>query len=134
MVIGFGLLFLSALAIMVFYTYWCDTKYFYRIYALYGSEIHLNLICMNGNKLEYHESIKFISNDNIFYACSEGCKEHIIQHYDKVAFVKDAYTGDTICKSGALIGLKERGKPNVVYFENIQNLNNYYANKTSKNK
>jgi len=132
MIIGFSLLLMVAIVVLVFFLYWCDTKFFYRSYSLYGDEIPHNLICMNGNKLEHHESVQFIYNANVFYACSEKCKEHIFRHYDKVAFVADAFSGDTICKSDALIALKERGKPDIVYFKNMQNLKNYYAAKQEK--
>jgi hypothetical protein len=64
--------------------------------------------------------------------CSEHCKKSIINHFEEVAFVEDAFSGDTICKAGALIGLKERGKPVIVYFKNINNFKSYYASKKIK--
>jgi hypothetical protein len=81
---------------------------------------------MNGNKLEHHESNKFIVTDKTFYACSIKCKKHIIQHYENVAFIKDAFSGDTICKADALVGLKKRGNPEVIYFKNKHSFNNFY--------
>jgi hypothetical protein len=123
---SFFTLLLATLFTMVFFTYWCDTKFFYRKYALYGKEIPHQLICMNGNKLEYHESSKIIINDKAFYACSDKCKNHLIKHYDNAAFVTDAFTGDTISKSGSLVGLKEKGKPGIIYFKNKQSFDSYY--------
>lgn len=132
MIIVFSLLFILMTSIYVFYTNWCETKYTYRIFAMYGKEIPKNLVCMNGNKLEHHESIKFISNDHIFYVCSVRCKENIIHHYENLAFISDAFSGDTICKANALIGIRERGKPEVVYFKDADNFNNYYLAINSK--
>jgi hypothetical protein len=126
LIIRFGLLLLFLCLILVFVTYWCDTKYNYRKTLLYGKEIPGKLICMNGNSIKYHKTIKVTLSGNIFYACSEKCINTIIDHYDITAFTADAFSGDTICKSSAIIGLKERGNPNVVYFENAQNFESYF--------
>jgi len=129
MIIGFSLLILVVISVNVFYVFWCDVKYNYRISTLFGNEVPANLICMHENKLEYHEGIMVELNDYTFYTCSEHCKKSIINNYEEEAFIEDAFSGDTICKAGALIGLKERGKPRVIYFKNIQNFKKYYATK-----
>jgi hypothetical protein len=81
---------------------------------------------MNGNSITYHKTIKVTLRGTIFYACSEKCINTIIDHYDITAFTADAFSGDTICKSSAIIGLKERGNPSVVYFKNAQNFESYF--------
>jgi ribosomal protein L24E len=126
LIIRFGLLLLILCLILVFVTYWCDTKYNYRKTLLYGKEIPGKLICMNGNSITYHKTIKVTLRGNTFYVCSEKCKNTIIDHYDITAFTADAFSGDTICKSNAIIGLKVRGNPSVVYFENTQNFEGYF--------
>jgi hypothetical protein len=40
--------------------------------------------------------------------------------------VPDAFSGNSINKSDALIGLKEKGEPELVYFKNKQTMNEYY--------
>jgi len=81
---------------------------------------------MNSNRLTYHDSEEFTLNDGIFYACSENCRKTLTIHYDEIADVADAYSGDTILKCDAIIGLKERGEPDLAYFMNAQNFKIYY--------
>jgi hypothetical protein len=40
--------------------------------------------------------------------------------------VRDAFSGDSINKSEALIGLKDKGKPELVFFKNEETFNHYY--------
>lgn len=126
------LLFIGIIVINVFFVFWTDTKYIFREWTFYGKEIPPKFICMAGNKLEFKESKPFNINGNSFYACSEGCKKSIKKNYNEKAFVADALSGDTICKADAVIGLKVRGSPDVVYFKNKQNFKNYYGAKTNK--
>jgi hypothetical protein len=132
LIIGFGSLLLLLGIILVFVTYWCDSKYYYRKTMLYGKEIKEKLICMNGNALAYHETIKFSVNRKVFYACGEGCRKTITNHYDSIAFAADAFSGDTICKSNAIVGLAERGDSRVIYFKSIQNFDKYYQTEKRK--
>jgi len=99
---------------------------------LYGKEIPGELVCMNDNSLQYHESSKVVKENKAFYMCSSKCQEHLNKHFREVAYAADAFSGDTICKSDALIGLKERGKPGVIYFKNNLNFKKYYATKPKK--
>jgi hypothetical protein len=126
LLVCFGLLLLGLILVFVLYTYWHDTQYTYRKYALYGKEVPKRVVCMSGNSLQYHESIIVEHENQTHYVCSHECHEHLINHYQEVAFTRDAYSGDTICKSNAIIGLKERGNPSVVYFENTQNFESYF--------
>lgn len=131
MLISFSLLLLSLILTLVFYTYWCDTKYTYRKFALYGKEVPNELVCMCDNRLQIHESLKIMHENKAFYICSSRCNQHLINQYREVAFVTDAYSGKIICKSEAIVGLKEKNQPMLVYFENIENFNFFY---TAKNK
>jgi len=132
LLIGFGLLLLVLVLVFAFYTYWHDTQYTYRKFALYGKEVPEDIVCMSGNSIQFHGSINIMFKNQTYYVCSHGCHEHLINHYQEVAFTLDSFSGDTICKSNSIIGLKERGKPNVIYFKNRQNFNNYYKAEKSK--
>ncbi len=129
MLTGFSILFLIVLSILVFYTYWCDTKYIWRKSALYGKEIPKTLVCVSHNSLLYHESVKLVVEGSPYYICSHDCHEQLLKHFQEVAYALEAFSGDTICKANALIGLKERGKPELVYFKNKQNFKKYYDSK-----
>ena len=120
------------MSILIFYIYWCDTKFTYRKFALYGKEVPKSLVCMLHDSMQYHESFKVELNDKTFYVCSHYCYHHLIECFQEHALVPDAFSGDTICKANAVVGFKEKGKPNIIYFKNIKNLNKYYA--TRKNK
>jgi len=124
--IVFGILFLSLISILIFYTYWCDTKYAWRKIAWYGNEVPGNQCCMNEDKLQFHESAEIVFDDKTYYFCSKECFNHLVKHYKEVAIVSDAFTGDLINKADAIIGLKEKNKPEIVYFKNIENFNQFY--------
>ncbi|MDQ1769349.1 hypothetical protein GQR60_00780 [Labilibaculum sp. A4] len=132
MLISFSLLLLTLILTLVFYTYGCDTKYAYEKFALYRKEVPKELVCMSDNRLQYHESSKIMHKNKAFYICSSRCNQHFINHYREVAFVTDAYSDKIICKSDAIVGLKEKNQPMLVYFENIENFKNFYIAKTSK--
>tara|TARA_R110001583_G_scaffold10417_12_gene47976 strand:- start:36522 stop:36995 length:474 start_codon:yes stop_codon:yes gene_type:complete len=129
---SFSILFISLISILIFYTYWCDTKYAWRKITLYGKEIPKNLVCVSHNTLQYHESIMVIVEGSPYYICSDDCHQHLLKYFQEVAFAPDAFSGDTICKADALIGFKEKSNPKVVYFKNEQNFKNYYDANTSK--
>jgi len=126
-IIGFSTLILIVISINVFFVFWCDVKFTYRVLTLYGNEVAPDLICMHGNKLEHHESLKVVKENQTFYLCGAAtCRQHFKNHFREVAYTTDAFSGDTICKADALIGLKEKGQPNVAYFKNRQSFNKYY--------
>ena len=114
------------MSVLIFYTYWCDTKFAYRKLAFYGNEVPKSLVCMVHNSLQHHESLKVVQNAKTFYVGSHNCHEHLIEYYKEYAFTLDAFIGDTICKANALIGLKIRSKPELVYFNNKLNFKKYY--------
>lgn len=126
LLISFSSLILVTVSIFVFYTNWCNTKYTYRQYALYGKEIPPELVCMNGNNLKIHESLEKNYQGKIYYFCSNDCFNHFANYFRQNAFVLDSFSGDTICKADALIGLKNQGNPAVVYFKNRKTFNQYY--------
>jgi len=81
---------------------------------------------MNGNNLLIHESPKVRYKGKTYHFCSQYCYGHLVDHFQKVAFIPDSFSGDTICKADALIGLKNRGKSEVVYFRNKKTFRQYY--------
>ena len=126
LLISFSILILLTVSVFVFYTYWCDTKYTYRQYVLYGKEIQPELVCMNGGNLKIYESSEKSYQGKNYYFCSRDCYNHFVNHFRQGAFVPDSFSGDTICKADTLIGLKNRGKSSVVYFKNKKTFNQYY--------
>lgn len=132
LLISFSSLFVFIILYLVFHVFWNDTKYAYRQYALFGKEVPVELVCMNGNKLLHHKSIKLSYKGINYFFCNKSCYDHFVNHFMEDAFISDPLSGDTICKADALIGLKEKGEPKLVYFKNIQNLKKYYEAKNSK--
>jgi len=105
---------------------WCELKLYYMEVFLYRKEISPVNVCMCGNNLKIHGSKKFRFHEKEFYTCSKDCAEDLKMNYDSLAFIQDALTGKTICKADAIIGLKARREPEVIYFENEENLRHYY--------
>ncbi len=124
--ISFGLLFVFIILYLVFHTFWYDTKYAYRQYAFYGKQVPANIICMKGDKLLTHKSLKLSYKGKDYFFCNRDCYDHLVNHYKKDAVIPDPLSGDTICKANALIGLKNRGEPEIVYFQNIETFKQYY--------
>jgi hypothetical protein len=56
MLISFGIVFIGVLCVLVFYTYWCDTRLTWRKIARYDIEVPGNWTCMNGDDLQIHEN------------------------------------------------------------------------------
>ena len=125
----FGFLLLCVVSILIFRNYGHDTRFLYRKITLYGKEIPLKLVCMNSPNLQFHETSKVVYESKTYYFCSQECFNHLVKHFEEVAFTTDAYTGDTINKADAVIGLKVRWKPELVYFKNKQNFKKYYETK-----
>lgn len=126
LIIGFGLLVVVVVSVLTFYTYGCDTRFLYHKWAWYGNEIPGEWACMNGNNLQLHKTAKAAYKNKVYYFCSPECYNHLVKHFTEVAMVPDAYSGDSINKADALIGLKEKGKPELVYFKNAETLRQYY--------
>jgi hypothetical protein len=115
--------------INVFYIHWCDTRYFFRKQFLYGKELSPDLVCETENVLKHHKTNKVRVDNKTFWICSSECKHHIVKHNQQHAYAVDALTGDSICKAGAVIGLKEKGEPVIAYFKNKLTMNKYYEQK-----
>merc|ERR1711879_359100 len=117
MLISFSIVFLF-ITILLILIYWCDFQFNYRKMTLYGKEVPKNLVCMVHDNMQHHESSKIEFNNKLFFVCSHDCHLHLTDYYQDDAFALDAYSGDTICKASALIGLQEKSKPNLIYFKN----------------
>ena len=129
LLISFSSLFVFIIFYLVFHTFWHDTKYTYRQYALYGKQVPAELVCMNGDKLLKHESIKLSYKGKKYSFCNQDCYDHFVNHFTEDAFISDPLSGDTICKAAALLGLKNRGNPDIVYFQNRKTFNQYYKSR-----
>lgn len=129
MLISFSILLLSLMSILIFYTYRCETRFAWRKIVWYGQNMLENWICMNGDNLQIHESTKAVFENKVYYFCSQQCFNHLAKHFKEVAMVADAFSGDSINKADAIIGLKTRNKQDVVYFKNKENFNRYYETK-----
>jgi hypothetical protein len=129
MLISFSILLFIVLSVLIFYTYRCETRLAWRKITWYGKEIPDNWVCTNGDNLQIHESTKAVFDDKIYYFCSQQCFNHLAKHFKEVAIVADAVSGDSINKSDAIIGLKKRNKPELVYFRNKENFKEYYESK-----
>ncbi|MFZ5432110.1 MAG: hypothetical protein ACOZDD_17945 [Bacteroidota bacterium] len=131
LIISFSLLIVATVSVLTFYTYGCDTRLLYHKWAWYGKEIPDEWACMNGNNLTMHKSSKVAYKNKTYYFCRQECFNHLVRHFTEVAMIPDAFSGDSINKSDALIGLKEKGKPELVYFKNKQTMNEYYEQKNN---
>ncbi len=129
LLISFSSLFVFIIFYLVFHTFWHDTKYTYRQYALYGKQVPAELVCMNGDKLLKHESIKFSYKGKKYSFCNQDCYDHFVNHFTEDAFISDPLSGDTICKADALLGLKNQGNPEIVYFQNLKTFNQFYKSR-----
>ncbi len=103
MLISFSFLFLFIVSVLVFYTYWHDTRFLYRKFALYGKEVPGKMICMNNNSLQFNETSKVVYESKTYYFCSQECFNHLVKHFQEVAFTTDAYTGDQSTKRRLLL-------------------------------
>lgn len=116
------------------YTYWDQIKYNYRKNALYGKVVPADWICMSGNYFMKHKTIKFVFKDKVFYMCSENCEIAIMNDYRKLAFTKDTISGEWINKADAIPGLRQKNKPEIIYFADMKNFQAYYKNEKKKSK
>lgn len=124
--IGFISVIFIAIAINIIVSYWCEIELIYREKTNFGIAVSPDFICMSGDKMDYHKTTVLICNEKQFYVCSDHCSQKIKSHFQEFAFANDALSGKPICKADALIGLKTKNQPAVVYFENAENLKEYY--------
>lgn len=129
LLISFGSFFILAIFFNIFIVFRYDTKFVYRQYALYGKQVPAELVCMNGDKLINHKSIKLSYKGKNYFFCNKSCYDHLVNYFSKDAFTFDPFSGDTICKADALIGLRNLGEPEIIYFQNIKTFNQYYKSK-----
>jgi hypothetical protein len=127
LIVYFSTLIVALFSVLTFYTYGCETRYLYHKWAWYGKEIPAEWVCMNSDKIQLHKTLNATYNNRTYYFCSQNCFNHMVRHFTKVAMVPDAFSGDSIYKSDALIGLKAKGEPELVYFKNTKTLSRYYA-------
>lgn len=111
---------------LTFYTYGCETKFSFRKWAWYGKRIPSEWVCMSGDNLQLHKPSRIEYRKNTYYICSQTCFNHLVNHFSKVSIIQDAFTGDTIPKTNAIVGLKDIGQPLIVYFKNERNFEKYY--------
>lgn len=126
LIISFSLLMMSTIFVLTFYTFGCDTRFLYHKWVWYGNKIPLDWVCMKSDNLQLHKTVKFNYNEKLYYFCSQHCFDEMLKNYEEIAMLPDAFSGDSINKADALIGLKEKGKPELIYFKNKQTFNRYY--------
>jgi hypothetical protein len=131
LVLSFSLLIFIALSILIFFTFRCDTLLLYHKWAWYGKKIPIEWTCMGDNNLHIHKTQRYQYNQKTYTFCNKKAFNHLKKHFEEVAIVIDAFSGDSIQKADALIGLKQKGKPELVYFKNQDTFNNYYESNKS---
>jgi YHS domain-containing protein len=117
---------LVTILILVFYTYWHDTRFYYREYAMYGKQISGELICFHENTLQHFKGQKTVYKGKDYYFCSAGCANHYMDYLEEHSHVNDAFSGEEIHKEDAILGLKYKGKSEIAYFKNLKNFIAYY--------
>lgn len=119
--------------LLVFVTYWCDTKFSYRMYSLYGKEVPAKLTCIAEAVLKVHETSSIATPKGTVYLCSRHKNSWINNQAAVPTSIEDAYTHEPMNKIFAIVGLKKRGEPHLVYFKNGQNFQRYYSERESDN-
>jgi len=105
---------------------WCVIRLKYRMHFMYGKAIHPDWVCMNGNELELHITEGHALNKFTYFVCSHECFNRISKNYQGSCFTRDTITGQTVNKADAVIGLRSKNKPDVVYFANRSSFMKYY--------
>lgn len=128
------LIFLGCMLSVIFYhafvTFECDTRFLIHKWTWYKKPIPLEWTCFKGKNLLVHKGIKEDYNGKTYFFCSKSCYIHFLNDLkDKNLRVTDAFTGDTILKIEAIVGLRQIGKSKLVYFKNSNSFNSYYAHK-----
>jgi hypothetical protein len=124
--IGLGTFLLIGSTVWIIAYYGCEIRYWYRLRAFYGKEIKAEWVCMDGNLFREHKTLKYDINYHLFNVCSTGCYEDLSSNFKAAAFATDTISGKKVFKSDAVIGLKSKKKPDLIYFENRQNFSKYY--------
>lgn len=110
------------------YFYWPEVRFICQENFVFGPEVQQNIVCMAGDNMKVHETTKVMVNGKIFYTCSAHCADILKRKFHEIGFSKDTVTGKTICKSDALIGLENRHRTHVLYFESKESFKKYYQN------
>jgi len=126
-IISLSTIFSILLSGVILFNHWCDIRYWYRLRKSYGKELGPEWVCMDGDKLRKHKTMAYDINSHLFHVCSEGCYEYLSTHFQTAAYKTDTISGKKILKSDALIGLKSKKSPDVIYFEDRQTFNKYYV-------
>lgn len=130
--IGLGTFLLIGSTVWILAYYGCEIRYKYRMKALYGKVVPVDLICMSGNYLMKHKTLKFVYKDKVFQMCSENCEIGLINDFNELAFTKDTISGNLINKADAIPGLRQKNRPEIIYFGDMKNLRVYYKNEKKK--
>ncbi len=127
LLISFTISIVLVFFILTFYMFRCETRFLYHQWVWYGKKVPVEWTCLNGSQLLIHESSSVKINEKTLYFCSQQCLNHYVNNTISSLKIVDAYSGDSIFKADALIGIKEKGKPDLLYFKNAETLNQYYA-------
>lgn len=122
-----GILIFILASIQIFYINECASIYFIRTYYLFNREVPTNIVCMAESKLKHHKTNSIKIQEQEFNLCSNKCLSIFKNKYGILETTEDAFSHEQISKSSAIIGLKERGEPELVYFKNQHNFNSYYS-------
>lgn len=125
--LSFSLIFFCIVLILVFFTYWCDTRYAYRMYSLYGKRVPPTMACFAENILREHETQLLKTSKGAVYVCSMHCRVWIGRNLERAVYAEDAFSHEPLVKSSSIIGLQKRGEPQLVYFKNDRNFKRYYG-------
>jgi len=96
------------------------------MHFMYGKVIHPEWVCMNGNELEPHNTDSYTLNKLPYFVCSHECYNRISNNYQAFGFAKDTISGKVVNKTNAVIGLRSKNEPEVIYFANQANFLKYY--------
>lgn len=126
--VSFSILFISIVSILVFYTYRCETRFVWHKWSWYGKKVPVEWTCINGKYLQIHKSVKMEYNGKSYYFCGQKCYNHFISHIQEKEYkVADSFSGDSIYKETAIIGLKIKGEAELVFFKNTSSFEKYYS-------
>lgn len=100
---------------------------FYRKWTWYGKKIPGEWACMDDNHLIVRKTQRYCYKEKSYFFCCRKSFIPLKQHFKEVVIAVDAFSGDSINKADALIGLRQRGKPELVYFKNEYTFRKYYG-------
>lgn len=125
-IIGFSIAFTVIMVAMVFYTYGCDTMFAIRQYSLFQKALSTEKVCMIDNQMKRHSTDSYLVQQQKIKVCGKNCESIMEHHVEEVLRTDDAFSHEQITKSTAIIGLKKKGNPELVYFKNKRNFEKYY--------